>query len=276
MMSVVRSLGLHFALPDPSIPLGSTVLEGLRLRCLAVLADDTSISFPIGGSFEDIEAQLCDLFPELFEYFSTLSVYHGVDLTDDGEAKYKELPNWLLCSKERRQIKVVPGIIWPTGADLNCHTQSGSRTGFRHHTLYLSMLFSSHINNIVTKIHIIGTLRPVPADIVNQFEAGTYNAEASPLPSSTRTASSSTRVTSTHTTSSSMRTHTQRVSSPSVISQSGTAASPIAVSTHTESDGDSSNPYCPQTVDRPAQSRSNQTGVTTCSLTRGVLFNFTS
>ncbi|KAJ3569874.1 hypothetical protein NP233_g4769 [Leucocoprinus birnbaumii] len=248
--SVVRSLGSHFALPDPSIPLGSTVLEGLRLRCLAVLAEDTGISFPIGGSFEDIEAQLRDLFPELFEYFSTLSVYRGVDLTDDGEAKYKELPNWLLCSKERRQIKVVPGIIWPTGADLNRHTQSGSRTGFRHRTLYLS------------------TLRPVPADIVNQFEAGTYNAEASPLPSSTRTASLSTRVTSTRTTSSAMRTRTQRVSSPSVISQSGTAASPIAVSTDTESDGDSSNTYRPQTVDRPAQSGSNQTGATTRSLTR--------
>ncbi|KAJ3562257.1 hypothetical protein NP233_g9689 [Leucocoprinus birnbaumii] len=85
--SVVRSLGSHFALPDPSIPLGSTVLEGLRLRCLAVLAEDTGISFPIGGSFEDIEAQLRNLFPELFEYFSTLSVYRGVDLTDDGEAK---------------------------------------------------------------------------------------------------------------------------------------------------------------------------------------------
>lgn len=85
----------------------------MELAGCATFSDNKALSFDLDWPFEDVDNFLRNLLPHPFEYADANISRSGSKAPAD-----KAKPVWVLLSKEQRRLAVVPGVMKPTGKDL--------------------------------------------------------------------------------------------------------------------------------------------------------------
>jgi hypothetical protein len=94
------------------------------------------IEFDSTWDFRAVQEKLSELLPDVFQELDTIVEEHNFD---PSYSNYEFKAKWMLVGKEGRKAVVVPGLPFPTGADLLHFGRGAQRIAFKNCVILLSV-----------------------------------------------------------------------------------------------------------------------------------------
>ncbi|KAG6904458.1 hypothetical protein DXG01_009803, partial [Tephrocybe rancida] len=115
-----NNLELQIPLKHDVFP-SKLMMQTMKTRGLAVINFNNGISFAKSSTAEEFNDQLRTHLPALYQYLDRLPPQPNLDM----QSNEPWLLPWLLCTKDKKKIAVVPGLPFPTGAEIQQFSHGG-------------------------------------------------------------------------------------------------------------------------------------------------------
>jgi hypothetical protein len=139
-----------YLLPDSKYPSAIT-MQRLVQRGYAFMDQEHGIQFDSTWDFDAVQDKLRELLPDVFHELDAIIEERNFD---PEQSNHEFKAKWMLLGKEGRKAVIVPGIPYPSGADLQRFCRSTQRISFKDCVILLSAFSPSAIPLLAVLNHV--------------------------------------------------------------------------------------------------------------------------